>query len=474
MDRDSLDLFLEKQICTQQEVAEELNISPQMVSKLVKQNKLTPLSSIRGVNVFAIDSVKEYIMKKKGEQVEAPRKIFGGTTRQFISDFEEQIDPDRVMAVYVYSNSYDAILDGFYSVRNDEVKDQLLEIDVPNLIVKLEDLSELYFYGANCGYYGEGPRGTNKVLREKLGVSLETSNYVYNHTWLKLYKDNEGWRCSQSHEISEIDNNFTEQMKGPHYYGKVFLYNRELVILRNSFGKCWDETDYVEFLQRFSEFIPNPTDMTIYTRDEAIKTGHYACTPTGDTVTYQVVIADSSKREIWLDIIVDESKSINEQMNIEEVLDYLGVGLDEKQGEKFATKYIRDLISKKMNIRDRRSIMINIQNKPGKIWYSKDKEKFTSMLMRNFHNALLAIAVDYAICNNKNVNYDDKFCEVLKDALYDSECGLIFVFENKTVTIELNKYRVDVSNSVCGPRTYKFYFKNDDNVGDYIVMIFGA
>lgn len=55
--------IFKKKICTQQEVVEILNIFLQMVSKLVKQSKLTHLSSIHGFNGFAIDSVKEYIKK---------------------------------------------------------------------------------------------------------------------------------------------------------------------------------------------------------------------------------------------------------------------------------------------------------------------------------------------------------------------------------------------------------------------------
>lgn len=350
MDRDFLKKIVNDEVLFMNEVATELNITKQGVSNLVSRGQLTPVKTTSTGNLFLKMDVEEYKKQKQLPNYIIPQKVYGGYTSQFLSDFDTYItETTKVIAVFIYFYEADAINDGFYTTCSIAKKDTLIEIKVPTFIIKYEDLTEVYFRGALCGYGGQGPCAAYDVLTEKLHVPKEVAEELYYSRYIKFYREVDGWKfVNEYRNVATKDGGYADYEM---HSGRVkYLYNNNLVVVQKNLNRIWLEDDPAEFVKKNFYYVPNPKSVTIYSKEMAIKTGHYISTTTDMTV-YQVIIKDESGKELWLDMRVNEKIPLSKQCDVMSVLNAADIMLETKDMQVFPD-FIRNILNKRITVQD--------------------------------------------------------------------------------------------------------------------------
>lgn len=348
MDRDILIKIVNDEIRSSNEVANELNISKQGVAKLVSRGELEPVKIMPNASLFLESDIEKIKIRKKLITSINPQPIYGGSTGQFIRDFEEYVRVDDVIGVYIYFYESEAALDGFYTTNEIAKKDTLVRIQVPNFIIKYSDLSEVYFNGAMCGYGGVGPGGSHDILVKKLGVPEEIANKLYSARSIKFFREGNQWRCSTIDREHETNDDGFWEHQSIHY-----IYNNHFVILENVTKRdlelCFDESKQEQSLvEKYRWFISNPENITIYPRMVAIDTGHFTLSSTHKDI-YPVVVRNGDGNELWLDLNVKEDIFLSQQERVMDIIKAFGFDLrysDRNQDKSVIIKKILDLIMK--------------------------------------------------------------------------------------------------------------------------------
>lgn len=313
--------WIQKEILTPQEVAKILGVSRQQVSNLVAQGKLLPAKSVPGCNLFLLEDIETYKFEKTRAQMLLPKKILGSGVTRKCNEFvkNELKDLDRIIAIYIYFDDYDAMLDGFYTTDKIAKRDTLMSIKAPTFVLKYDDLDEVWLRGYNCGYGGAGPTGSEEFLR-LIEVPKDIARLVYSSNTIKYYKEGNSWEFTAE---SRFDNNgVVKPLRS--FNRPQYIYNNNFVITQDNCGIFWRDRDPLSFLKKNEGFIPNPTQITIYNNAKAFETGHYILSNVEEQY-YKVIIKDQSGREIWLDCPFDEKKSISRQVQLKNLFEYLDV-----------------------------------------------------------------------------------------------------------------------------------------------------
>lgn len=313
--------WVQKEVLTPQEVGKLLGVSRQQISNLVAQGKLVPVKSVPGCNLFLLEDVEKYRIEKTRSYTLVPKTIYGsGITRHCTEYVQEQLkDVDKIVAVYIYFDDYDAIMDGFYTTRKIVKRDKLMSINAPTFIIKYEDLEEIWFRGFNCGYGGVGPSGSETTLI-KIGVPPDMARMVYSSNVIKYYKEGGTWNYTAEWRFD--DEGRVKPLRNfdrPHY-----IFNNNLVITQEHCGVFWKDCDPLSFVKKNLGFLSEPYQIVIYSRAKAIETGHYILSNVEEQY-FCVIIKDRSGKEMWLDCPVDEKKSIARQLHLKELFEFLEV-----------------------------------------------------------------------------------------------------------------------------------------------------
>ena len=322
MDRNFLVEIINKEVLTGAEVASILGVTRQQVANLVKQQELVPVKITSNGNIFLKMDVDDFVKKRNSISSTIQRKqIIGcGITRKCIEYIENNVkNTEDVIAIFIYFNSGDALDDNYYTTREEMKCDTLMHIETPTFVIKFSDLSELWFDGLNCGYGGTGPNGSFRILTEIFNIPSEIARLVYDSSWIKLYKEFGEW--NEIHEPVDGGDGKEQNEFGEMRYsdGHCYLFNNNLVLVPEKMDRYWLQGNSTDFLTQHISFVQNPRSVTIYSREMALRTGHYIySTVSGDV--FQVIIKDLSGRELWLNCYVDEKVSIDRQSDIMEVL----------------------------------------------------------------------------------------------------------------------------------------------------------
>lgn len=348
MDRNIILKIVDDELRSTNEVATELNITKQGVSKLVARGELSPVKVMPNSFLFLESDVNKIKIKKKLINSINPQPIYGGTTRKFKKDFFDLVRIDDVIGIYIYFYESEAAMDGFYTTNEIAKRDTLLRINIPYFIVKYSDLSEIYFEGAICGYGGEGPHGSYDILVDTMGVPTHLANYLFSARTIKYFREGNQWRCTYVKRNIETKDDGYEYYQEPHY-----IYNNNFVELINTTKKglelCYgDNKEDNNLVDTYKWFIPAPETITIYPESIAIETGHFLLSSTYQEI-YPVVVRDHSGNELWLNLNVKENEFLCQQERIMDVINAFGFNIkdnDKNQDSNTVIKHILDLIMK--------------------------------------------------------------------------------------------------------------------------------
>lgn len=318
--------FLAENLLSTSEAAEILGVSRQRINNLVKSGKLSPVKQSSQGYIFLRGDV-EALKARNDYNVyfRKPQFIELGDTADSMAYFKKHISElNKIDSIYVYFDPIDAAYDWFF-LPIGQYYGKLQRVVTPHLVIRDITEQEMWLGGCNCGYLGEGPHGTESVLKE-LGLHEQQIKPVFSHRIVKYFFDQDS--------IDVITSDGLFEPSGSSQLGlmddQAFLYfvDNHLVLLQGNTYR----TDKVAILRRYRKFIPNPVEVIILTDEQAQHFSYRGPVDFGipglREQLYNTIIRDSSGRELWLRAPVS-SQPLSRQESLRQVLQECGFQLAE-------------------------------------------------------------------------------------------------------------------------------------------------
>lgn len=334
-----LKVLLEQQLITSAKAAEILEISKQRLLNVVKSNGIEPIHQSSQGNLF----LRSDILKLKKGSIEpkkkAPVLISYGSTSEAITKIDEAINIlDEITHIFVYFDVFDAILDGFYLVSENDLS-ELKSVKSARFIIRDINGNEAWFNNLNCGYGGEGPTNSQLAL-EKLGLTDDISVYVRDSDFdiVKYFKNEEG-----QFEVHGIKSEITRKSECS---ATLYYHKGKIVCLQ-------DENNYLpymdnkpKFLYEYSSIVPNPNSIILFnSRESAIEHGYVAKDFFGNDRVYQVILCDQLGRELWLCPHVHDHSALKYQKSVSQILEFCGFDVMLEEDKQKYPKIIMDWLN---------------------------------------------------------------------------------------------------------------------------------
>jgi hypothetical protein len=234
---------------------------------------------------------------------------FAGSTRKSLRFFEEHADEfDEFVEAFAFFEEHDAILYGFFDVQPSEPKDnpRFRWPAVPRLILRDRQGAEVWLGGCNCGYGGEGPSGSQEVLRAS----------KFPERLVELIPPYRILHLDKRRGVIEARKPSSEDARRPATVsGRAPIWRSEIWIVDGTPTLLLGRVRTDELLEQWQvqgvEWMPDPVAADLYLDDDAAATAdlRYPVAQAWDHYPpiYNLAIRDASGRELWLyvPIVVD-------------------------------------------------------------------------------------------------------------------------------------------------------------------------
>ena len=329
--------LIRNNVLTTSEVSDILQVGKARIAKLNDSGELTPIKQTTQGNLYLNAEVENYKkIRKYGTNIDD--KIVGplfdneGNTRKSLAYYREHINEfEDIIAIYMFFNDPDAALNNFYIPADRYYYGELRFCNVAHMVLRDKNGKEMWLGGCNCGYGGEGPHGSAEVLKDlrdkgMLNKDQFTDDYIENLIYyrvISMYQEDEEsntWVINTEKEslLPYIDTG-----------GHVYDFRNNLVFIMDP-GNMWNGSA-TEILQSYQNFLPNPVEVRIFPTLELAREEGYECYRDyafNQTTVYNVIIYDSSNRQIWLRTN-DREKNIYKNPEVKEILSKCGFEINE-------------------------------------------------------------------------------------------------------------------------------------------------
>lgn len=347
--------YIQNNVLTSLETAEILNLSRQRITALVKEGELQPVKTTTQGMLFLRVDVEAYKKEKDHRnriyRINRPEPLYdnSGTTNKSLHFFKEHFDEiDEVSEIFIYFDEIDAAVDNFYIESDLARYGHLRRVDTPHFILRSKNDTEIWLGGANCGYGGEGPGGSRRILG-MLRDSNKIKNFNYSDEDLrellysrvvKIITDYEG-----NIEVFNHKSLINEGVRDGFFdiSADLYLFENDLVLLQDA-NPIWSrrDTNPIAVLKKYMAFVPNPVEVIIFQSDENAKEYGYIAfdTISGHEQVYRLIIKDTSGRQIWLCPYIEDDIPLNNQPNLSEILGLCGFDAPKEEGNNTAAALI--------------------------------------------------------------------------------------------------------------------------------------
>lgn len=297
------------------EVAEILEVTKQTVLNYVNEGKLAVLKKSQSGHIFYKPDVLKFRFERMGNSLYSNQKSinqFNGSTSKTVKYFMENIsNQGEFNRISIYFNLFDAIIDGHFKAK-EPIDDfsGLHSITAPTFVMKTRYNEEWWFNGCNCGYGGEGPHGSETILR-KLGIEQEMIDKLFYSSIVKYIKGEIGWEIIAFKEKYE-DYNRCESVALKGVDVDILLKDDNLVMIQE-YSSHWD-FNLKALIEHYRKFIPEAEEIHIYQSKESAKDAGYYYSQ--NQLTYQVIVIDKSGRELWLYYPLSENEKLSSNKEI--------------------------------------------------------------------------------------------------------------------------------------------------------------
>lgn len=246
------------------------------------------------------------------------KENYDGVTKRSLQAWNE-LKTFEPVELFIYKNSTDAILQGFYKYKPNPYVQGLYDIhEVPHFIAKDKYGDEFRTSGLNCGYGGEGPRGTISILKQ-LGVDnaerIVTGNAV-------VYIDMKHGNPKVEAGRSVFDDYLRDPMERTFESAKVYNYGERLV-----FTESDESRDTLGFLKFYLERVIDEVEAVYFLVDEDEILSYRRRAPkryTDRIMDFPIAIRGKNGIEIWLKPYLSNIKRLEEQTIVKNVLEVVG------------------------------------------------------------------------------------------------------------------------------------------------------
>lgn len=246
------------------------------------------------------------------------KENYDGVTRRALQAWKE-LRMFKPVEFFIYKNSTDAILQGFYKYNPNPHVLGLYNIEeVPNFIARDKYGDEFRTSGLNCGYGGEGPRGTIAIL-EELGVEnaehIVTGNSV-------IYIDMKSGTPKIETGRSVFDDYFKNPMERTFESARVYHYGERLV-----FTELNNSRDTLGFLKFYLERVIDEVESVYFLVGEDGNLSYRRRAPeryTDRVMDFPIAVRGKNGVEIWLKSPLPSNHRLEEQPIVKEVLETVG------------------------------------------------------------------------------------------------------------------------------------------------------
>lgn len=354
-------LYLKRNLLFTHEVAFKLNKSKQTVLNLQHTGELVPVKSMANSNVYLWEDVLAYMDKAGLLRVSKPNlpafMCESSTSGKNVMFAKEHLPlMKKIVRVSVYSERIDAALENYYLVSDRQRQGDLVGVDVPLMILHDEAGQEMWLPGCGCGYRGAGPNASIRVLSLIDGISEADSKLVNNHRIVKYIRNEDNawdvYGVDSHFGLTEDSNTYDDVLEHRRINAKLFSHRDGLTLIQ-------DKTDYLmhdkspeqRVLEKFSAFIPNPIEFTLFlSYEQAIERGyydpyhHYGHGQSGQA--YRLIIKDVSGRQLWLDPNMEENKHLSRQPHLLPLLQACGFEISEETLDEKLKGWFKAILNK--------------------------------------------------------------------------------------------------------------------------------
>lgn len=331
MEEFNLREYIRFNVLTTAEAAEYAKVSKSMINKLVDDGIIEPVKKSPQGSWFIKADIDAYINDKKQD---IPNRILkeeilyceDPRTSTCVKYFKEHRgNIGDIESIFVYFNSIDAIINGFFQVSTTYGCGDLRHLNNPLLILRDKDGKEMWLSGCNCGYGGTGPHGTAEILEYlvKEGTLPEkefTHDYIEKLIWHRKISimriDDDKW------DICATESLFGDTGGG----ASIYSYKGQLVLIQDPYH--YKNESALNVIAAYNAFIPNPIKVKIFPTNELAEKDGYVLLNKTQKQIYNIIISDISGRQIWIYNILDNKRDIINNPSIKNILESCGFSLD--------------------------------------------------------------------------------------------------------------------------------------------------
>ncbi|HDR6289304.1 TPA: hypothetical protein QCU33_005442 [Bacillus cereus] len=344
-ERDNFKALLQKELLTSAQAVELLGISKQRFGVIVKKNNLTPIHESSQGNLFLrrdIEKIVKGIHDIPKNQNLILVQPYGSSDESLLFFEENKEYLDKITSIYIYRYELDAVLDNFY-IGLDTGFENKQSLDVPHLVLR-DDSSgkEMWLKSLNCGYSGQGPRCTIKLLTS-LGIdSKDANSLIKKHKVVKFFKTENG-NFEGTFENPIVDGNESQGI-AYHSWDNKLIFSQ-----KGNYTFEFDNQNTLSFLKDYYSIVPNIKDIIIFnSKEEALEKGYYTRDYRNNEIIHQLIIRDISNRELWLQIPRTQNDiPLKQHKDVKELLAMCGINIDDPVDS------FPEIIKKWLNIRPR-------------------------------------------------------------------------------------------------------------------------
>lgn len=317
----------QQNVLSTDETCEILGRTRQQLNNYVKSGSLEILKSTKNGNLFWRPDVYYLAKQIHKERIRHHHEILGGSTSQAYQAAKNlNLNPREISEIYVFFEEKDAIEKDFYYLDTLETPDTLIAIHAPNFVIIMEDETEYWFDGFNCGYGGEGPSGTEDIL-DYWGILEKTTdnfrNFIASTSILHIINENNTWTFYKEKSHYRLNDELCDQIKV-----RLYSFNQKLILTQENTNFHYTNSISTEILSKYIDFIPQPVSVEFLSQERALESGHFSVA-FSKTILYQIIIKDITDRELWIEYPF-EIIPPKEQQSMLELLNMLDINITDK------------------------------------------------------------------------------------------------------------------------------------------------
>lgn len=317
--------FFRKNIVSSNEACEILNISRQRLFNLVKLGELKPIIHEKAFSLFLRKDIIS-IKYSTPFNTSAPIIDMSASTSRSVEFFNSNIDKlDTIESLSIFQNYIDSAVNGFFIPDNYVGSQDMRFIVSPHLIIRDIKGKELWIANCNCGYSGEGPRGSKTIImglisKQKINTNLneqKINDIISNHQIIHFHFENDT-------QILTKDSSYSFGHKN-----KVLCRNNNIILIDYSKKH---EIDIHNTMEKYSSFILLPKRIVYYPTYQSVENnGMCFKWNSSENCFCNCKIIDQSENELWIYLPNDNNTFFSKNKYFQDLLDYFEINLPKKK-----------------------------------------------------------------------------------------------------------------------------------------------